>query len=1075
MVGVDDDDGLTQALSTLQFKRTFIREGPKRYIPQLCPINLSISRNGRMALLGKVTLIINGEENGEGTVTVPVNSSNSIRGGGISVKDKLGVNKSLTKMKNIAKRGSSTKSDHGNTHSEKNENTPMIKMKGDVYQFGLEGGAMLRVLVNVSDPEEENNVPVKEVVEEKKMTERAADGYRAGNVNSESTSTIAEEEDNNASIVKEGGNGNSAITPEEKDKEQTQLDEEGDETSTVAPASVVLENDHSDHHSLEEDSRECISIDGSEESYLEAYDLQDDYQNNYMNPSNELRTLRAQLAESEQTNKILQMELANAQHTAQLSTHYQFENERLQLELQLSEENSNNLLEGLAVARGESEMLPFYETRVNEMLEELKRRDVEVDCLKDELSELRRHYKEQLSDSMLWDEDTDEQQKEGGAKGGAVAWEGVKKLGVSLKETVGEKLRRDGMDTAEALLWDNDDNLDDSATLPSSSTEKAVDIAQTAVALADDGAVADIDDGKGSLDCIKEEEECDSEQVDEGENTLVVDGDEANEEAVGDTQATKDEAELTPYEDGTSPQRGWGIRGIGASLMNMEEKMRIRQQQFREQQQLSALDTSKHGSSSDSLQETSMDKSNHGDSLDQSKHGELSLDASKHEDELSEPAIPQVQEEAEGEDEVQPSVEECKEEATLPFDNTDDSSKNASPEGDCDSGGVDVDADANDASISSKPVAVESDEDDTSKNVDESTNNHKEPASDVTPEADESVTDEKDDSPKRGWAVRGLGAKLGRMEEKMRIRQQKFREKQLAEQQKLDQSKTEQQGAQMSRMSSHGSSEDASNPALVKVHENCNTNDEEQDTGMTADATKEVMEEEHDEHPEEEEEEEDQDASNGHEVEAPVRSSYDQYLLSASIDELEGALFSSINEPSPCSVRETSTITGGTDNIAKALFPSPALTNAITAEPIQSNGEDVVKEGGTLNDSEKTETSAPSTDAKEGVDDEDDIRKHTDFTSSSSDDKSVDEEEKSVSSEDSRVGLISKILSDGMNNNSNVLGMDKEQQTISVLNTEEQIPSTPIQDYSNDDSMVKEVPSTPISPGSFIGTILIQE
>mmetsp|Transcript_39076 Transcript_39076/g.70399 ORF Transcript_39076/g.70399 Transcript_39076/m.70399 type:complete len:574 (+) Transcript_39076:263-1984(+) len=263
--GTDDKDAEAgNALSTLQFKRQFVREegGRARFVPQTCPINLSISRNGKMALLGKVNLVINGEERGESSVTVPITSS--IR----SSKSTVG-----NPLKQAKKISSSLAAAAAKGKQVKQQDTPMIKIKGDVFQFGLEGGAMLRVLVHVNDLD----------------------------------AAIMEEEE--ISIVKE---------------------EEMSHNEDDACSVIKQRDDDSYSDNDEDDSRgDCLSIEGEDSSLLD----QDDYMNmnHYMMENNELYTLRQQLANSDQTNKILEMELANAQHTAQMQ--YQEENDRLRVGL----------------------------------------------------------------------------------------------------------------------------------------------------------------------------------------------------------------------------------------------------------------------------------------------------------------------------------------------------------------------------------------------------------------------------------------------------------------------------------------------------------------------------------------------------------------------------------------------------------------------------------------------------------------------------------------------------------------------------------------------------------------------
>ena len=86
-----------------------------RYAPQLCPIQLSISRNGKMYKLGRAEVYLSGEENGQASMNVPVvNVSNSGGGGSGSVSFR--------------------------------------KLKGDTLKCGLAERATLRVLVKVDEP-----------------------------------------------------------------------------------------------------------------------------------------------------------------------------------------------------------------------------------------------------------------------------------------------------------------------------------------------------------------------------------------------------------------------------------------------------------------------------------------------------------------------------------------------------------------------------------------------------------------------------------------------------------------------------------------------------------------------------------------------------------------------------------------------------------------------------------------------------------------------------------------------------------------------------------------------------------
>lgn len=127
----DNIDTPGTALSTLQFKQKFVREGllTNRYVPQTCPINLSISRNGRMTHLGKANLVIHGDERGEIPLTVPV--ANDIP----QQRRRISVGSPVRQK--------------GPTRN--TPNTQMVRTKGDIYQFGLGESPMLTVLVHVRD------------------------------------------------------------------------------------------------------------------------------------------------------------------------------------------------------------------------------------------------------------------------------------------------------------------------------------------------------------------------------------------------------------------------------------------------------------------------------------------------------------------------------------------------------------------------------------------------------------------------------------------------------------------------------------------------------------------------------------------------------------------------------------------------------------------------------------------------------------------------------------------------------------------------------------------------------------
>jgi len=130
----NDGDELTLGgnhigLSTYQYTREFQlekqRDGKpytKRFTPQTCPINISMSRRGKMLSLGKANLVITGEERGVSTSVVPIS-----------------INHQHSKVKHMKKLLNGSK-----------KSIPMVRIQGDNVQFGLKSDdAMLRVLISV--------------------------------------------------------------------------------------------------------------------------------------------------------------------------------------------------------------------------------------------------------------------------------------------------------------------------------------------------------------------------------------------------------------------------------------------------------------------------------------------------------------------------------------------------------------------------------------------------------------------------------------------------------------------------------------------------------------------------------------------------------------------------------------------------------------------------------------------------------------------------------------------------------------------------------------------------------------
>ncbi|KAL7489745.1 hypothetical protein ACHAW6_015465 [Cyclotella cf. meneghiniana] len=322
-VDLDDAD---QALSTLKFKRPFVQDSnapnSSKYIPQKCPISLSVSRNGRMIKIGSADVIINGNEDGERSLSTLVISNT-----------KAAKSKRPTMYKG-------------------KETYPMFKAKGDNVAFGVRPDAKLRVLVHVGEPrakvcarkklETEHDFPIKEI------------------------------------------------------KHKPDLHD-----FPIKDIVETVEN-KTDSNCTEEDS-EC----STEQEVWEEYVVED----------NELRQLREQLAKSEHANKILQHEIAQSRDALQIEND---KYEQFCRELEQVKQNSDNTIESLReelhVAKCEAVMLPVYETRINELLEELKlkddelkkraeeikEKDEEIAYLRGEIQEVRAGIKSEVT-ALLWD------------------------------------------------------------------------------------------------------------------------------------------------------------------------------------------------------------------------------------------------------------------------------------------------------------------------------------------------------------------------------------------------------------------------------------------------------------------------------------------------------------------------------------------------------------------------------------------------------------------------------------------------------------------------------------------------
>ena len=127
--GMDAEKGgdatVGKELSTLRFTRRFLHY-TGRLLPETFPLNLSLSSGGKLIPMGKAEIIITGNEKGDSYIDVPISST---------IK-KAGVSNPMKK-------------------SSKNH-IPMVRVKGDDLQFGLKGDSILRVIVSVTDAQEQD-------------------------------------------------------------------------------------------------------------------------------------------------------------------------------------------------------------------------------------------------------------------------------------------------------------------------------------------------------------------------------------------------------------------------------------------------------------------------------------------------------------------------------------------------------------------------------------------------------------------------------------------------------------------------------------------------------------------------------------------------------------------------------------------------------------------------------------------------------------------------------------------------------------------------------------------------------
>ena len=331
-----DLDNADQALSTLKFKRSFElnHKSKSKFVPQKCPIKLSVSRKGKMIAIGTADVIIQGTEDGERAITSPVTS-------------RLKTNKSVLPLRKAS--------------------FPMWRAKGDDMSFGLRPDTKLRVLIHVNEPYAEPN---------------------NGPNNMISPRSVVQEESQHNFPIKEVLHHSGEDTLES--------------TENKTDSNCTIDDDSCDGNSTEEE-------------VWEEYVLED----------SELRQLRNQLVKSENTNKILQQEIVESRNALrhEKEKYDQFCSELVEMKKN-ADDKIKSLGEELHIAKCEAVMLPLYEARINELLEELKAKDAqliekdsEIACLHDEIQEIRTGFRSQVDalgalspvDSLLWDNTADDQ------------------------------------------------------------------------------------------------------------------------------------------------------------------------------------------------------------------------------------------------------------------------------------------------------------------------------------------------------------------------------------------------------------------------------------------------------------------------------------------------------------------------------------------------------------------------------------------------------------------------------------------------------------------------------------------
>lgn len=619
-------------------------------------MNLSISRSGKMILLGKVNLVVNGEENGESSLSVPIVSS---------IKDNTKKLKPIKKLK-LRKNKSNGTSNGSEVQSNKGseaENKGMVKMKGDAYSFGLENNAMLRVLVNVTNPNQKDTANDKDVDfdatvqgsiedcnEDKDEESILMEGLSIEQVSSNDSSleehdyyasyipvsnelrtlrTQIQQLDNTNKILQmELATANNTISNEcnmvaALHDENKLLREELEEVHVELEELLMSRTDNKDKNELEDENEELKCQIEQLRMKLDALPVLQE----------EVETLRNELAiargtgdhqsNSSSTMVSASQDLSSSSSPTTATTTtadaiaatLRIENTKLRTELIRAQSNATTLLGELNTSKSESEMLPFYERRVNELLEELKKRDLEVSCLKDELSEANARAKSSLVEGLLWDDDDEGMEEDNTATGGGGGANrlslAARKLAAAAESHVlakhGLKARDEGSGGSESSSLDDGEEEPQVQVQDDQGKKLLAEIDRIYAADKTEGISSALDGDTESTSTPSTEESIDkAAKGSSGEDTS----------SVADTEATTPERDTTTAadsplmrdwgspvdqaapssssssEDATNDDddtkkgsRGLGLRGLGSRLKAAEEKMRERQQLFREQQQ----------------------------------------------------------------------------------------------------------------------------------------------------------------------------------------------------------------------------------------------------------------------------------------------------------------------------------------------------------------------------------------------------------------------------------------------------------------------------------------------------------